>query len=306
MKDNKYYPQVLLMLRCLPLVSKETCFSLKGGTAINLFVRDMPRLSVDIDLAYIPLDTREKSLADVENALKRISTDVQKTIKSAQVHESRNAKTKLIEKIFVRSENTQIKIEPNPVVRGSVYESKDLSLVRVAEEVFELTTTTSILSLPDLYGGKLVAALDRQHPRDLFDVKLLLETEGITNEIRKAFVVYLGSHPRPMSEILNPNLSDQKVAYEKEFVGMSTIPFTYEMFEETRKKLISKIKSDLTKDEKTFLVSLQEGSPQWDKLKLDKIHELPALKWKLENVQKMSPAKRKLAVELLQKTLAST
>ena len=52
---SPYYAQVRLLVRELPVVAKETCFALKGGTALNLFVRDMPRLSVDIDLAYVPL-----------------------------------------------------------------------------------------------------------------------------------------------------------------------------------------------------------------------------------------------------------
>jgi predicted nucleotidyltransferase component of viral defense system len=55
MKDSPYYKQVELMLKIIPLVAAERCFALKGGTAINLFVRDMPRFSVDIDLTYLAI-----------------------------------------------------------------------------------------------------------------------------------------------------------------------------------------------------------------------------------------------------------
>jgi predicted nucleotidyltransferase component of viral defense system len=67
-----YRKQVELLVQTLPQVAEETCFALKGGTAINLFVRDMPRLSVDIDLTYLPISDRNHSLADIDAALKRI------------------------------------------------------------------------------------------------------------------------------------------------------------------------------------------------------------------------------------------
>ena len=58
MNNSPYFKQAQLMLRVIPHVAAETCFALKGGTAINLFLRDMPRLSVDIDLTYLPLEPR--------------------------------------------------------------------------------------------------------------------------------------------------------------------------------------------------------------------------------------------------------
>jgi predicted nucleotidyltransferase component of viral defense system len=60
--NNRYRKQVQLLVRVLPLVDVETCFALKGGTAINLFYRELPRLSVDIDLLYIPRDDRDTAL----------------------------------------------------------------------------------------------------------------------------------------------------------------------------------------------------------------------------------------------------
>ena len=70
--DERFRRQVALLVRTLPVVAEETCFALKGGTAINLFVRDLPRLSVDIDLTYLPVTSREASLADIGAALGRI------------------------------------------------------------------------------------------------------------------------------------------------------------------------------------------------------------------------------------------
>jgi hypothetical protein len=79
---DTYRKQVALLVRILPLVAEEACFALKGGTAINLFIRDMPRLSVDIDLTYVPVAPRAESLAAIDAAMKRIVARVQKAISS--------------------------------------------------------------------------------------------------------------------------------------------------------------------------------------------------------------------------------
>src|SRR5690606_36532122 len=62
---DAYRAQVELLIRCLPAVANAPDFALKGGTAINLFLRDMPRLSVDIDLTYLPITDRANALTDI-------------------------------------------------------------------------------------------------------------------------------------------------------------------------------------------------------------------------------------------------
>lgn len=295
MKDSKYYNQVQLLLRCLPEVNKEVCFALKGGTAINLFIKDLPRLSVDIDLAFMPLDPWIEAIELVESSLVRISENISQTIKGANVHQSRNSNTGKIAKLIVSQSNAQIKIEPNPVIRGSVYPCTELTLTKSAIELFEMEVSTNTLSLADIYGGKLVAALDRQHPRDLFDTKLLFETDGITNEIRKAFIVYLASHARPIHEVIKPTILDKQNEFEQEFIGMTQISFSYDDFVTTRSTLINTISKEMTDDEKTFLISIQDGNPGWNLLGIPNLDQLPALKWKIQNVQKMDNLKRKKA-----------
>jgi len=61
----QYRAQVDLLLQTIPFIAEENIFALHGGTAINLFVRDMPRLSVDIDLTYLPIDNRKKALSNI-------------------------------------------------------------------------------------------------------------------------------------------------------------------------------------------------------------------------------------------------
>jgi predicted nucleotidyltransferase component of viral defense system len=190
-KNSPYFKQVELMLQTIPHVAAETGFALKGGTAINLFVRDMPRLSVDIDLTYLPVEeARETALNKISEALRRIAVALKKTMPGVKIQESQGQKPLRITKLVVATGQTRTKIEPNEVIRGAVFPPEERELTQRAEHMFERSVTAWVLSIPDLYGGKICAALDRQHPRDLFDVKVLLEQGGITEELRKAFVVY--------------------------------------------------------------------------------------------------------------------
>ncbi len=304
MKDSPYFKQAELMLRTIPHVVAEACFALKGGTAINFFVRAMPRLSVDIDLAYLPVDEpRETALKKISEALGRIAAAIKKTITGAKVQESRTQKPERVTKLIVATGQTRIKIEPNEVIRGSVFPPEERELTRQAEDLFELSVTARTLSLADLYGGKLCAALDRQHPRDLFDVKLLLENEGITDQIRKAFVVYLASHNRPIHELLDPTLKDVRRSYENEFAGMPIEEVEYEDLIRARETVIETFKKELNDDEKTFLVSVQSGQPNWGVMGIAGIEKLPAIHWKLVNIRKIDAKKSTELLAMLKKTL---
>jgi predicted nucleotidyltransferase component of viral defense system len=304
LKDSPYFKQAELMLKTIPHVTAETCFALKGGTAINLFVRDMPRLSVDIDLTYLPVDEpRDTALKKMSDALARISEGIKKAIAGTRVQESRGQSRERVTKLIVSAGPTRIKIEPNEVIRGSVYPTEERELTPRAEELFELAVTAQTLSLADLYGGKLCAALDRQHPRDLFDVKLLLDNEGLTDEIRKAFVVYLASHDRPMHELLDPKLKNIRRIYENEFAGMTVDPVSYEDLIAARGTLVATLKKELTNDEREFLVSLKAGQPKWNSIGIEGIEKFPAVQWKLMNINKISLKKQKELSEKLSRVL---
>ncbi len=160
-----------------------------------------------------------------------------------------------------------------------------------------------VLSLPELYAGKICAALDRQHPRDFFDVKLLLENEGLTTEIRQAFLVYLISHPRPLSELINPMRKNIRSIFESDFANMTEIPVTVEDLETTREQLIKAIHAGLTEQEIQFLLSFKARTSNWSLLGLSGIDQLPAVKWKMLNLQKMSRDKHAKAYTALEKVL---
>lgn len=303
MKDNPYFKQVQLILRVMPHVAAEECFALKGGTAINLYVRDMPRLSVDIDLTYLPLEPRDTALANIGEALHRIATGIRKTVLGASVQESRVKGAVHISKLFVRTPEATIKIEPNLVLRGTVFSPVERELSEPVEVLFEASATVNTLAVADLYGGKMCAALDRQHPRDIFDVKILMENEGITDEIRTAFVVYLASHDRPMSELLDPNKKDFRQVFEQEFAGMAVEEVEYDELVAVRERLIETIKKTMTENEKKFLFSIKQGQPDWDLMPVAGIEQLPGIQWKLINIRKMKKDKQAEALQKLQSVL---
>jgi predicted nucleotidyltransferase component of viral defense system len=284
-----YREQVSLLLRVLPIIGREEVFALKGGTAINLFVRDLPRLSVDIDLTFLPLVDRVAALTGIHEALKRVESLIKRQIPGTTVHASRRADTP---KLFIDARGARVTVEPNVTLRGSVFPPREARTVPTVETEFEQSVSTRVLSLADLYGGKLVAALDRQHPRDLFDVKILLEAEGLTNEIRTAFLGYLVSHSRPIAELLDPKLKPLERLFESQLAGMIRSPVTCRELEATRDQLIRGVRRDLSASERAFLVSLKRGEPQWELIPVPHLREMPAIQWKLRNVQQLATRRR--------------
>jgi hypothetical protein len=143
------------------------------------------------------------------------------------------------------------------------------------------------VSQEDLYGGKLCAALDRQHPRDLFDVMQLYEHEGITAGIRRAFVVYLACGNRPIHEVLFPQLRDIRHDFAHNFQGMTEDPVPLDALIATREKLVTQIQANLDADERRFLLSLVRAEPEWPLLGIEHLERLPGVRWKLQNLQQL-------------------
>lgn len=299
MKKSKFYTQVVLLLDVLPYIAQESCFALKGGTAINLFIRDFPRLSVDADLTYLGNEPREEALQKTEDALLRIKTNLEKHIGAKVTSSSRQSQSTDI-KLFVNRNGVQVKIEANPVLRGVLYPVTSMPLSSKVVSEFGKEFDIQISSLPDLYGGKIAAALDRQHPRDLFDIKLLLDNEGISKEIMTGFLVYLMCHKRPPNEILKPAMQNQLPLFDSDFEGMTNIKFNYADFETTREELVKQINSSLTATDKSFLLTYFNGQPDWNLFRELRAKDLPAINWKLFNLNKLEPAKRTAQIAALE------
>lgn len=296
-----YRRQGALLIRVLPLVAEQKCFALKGGTAINLFVRDMPRLSVDIDLTYLPIQPRGQSLKAIDIAMKAIAKRIRQSIEGAQVNEAKTEDT--VTTLHVRVQGVQIKIEVTPVLRGCVYEPESRSVSNAVEQAFGFAEI-SVVSFPDLYAGKIVAALDRQHPRDLFDTRDLLANEGINDELRRAFLVYLLSHDRPMHEVVAPTRKKLDAEFARGFEGMTDEPVRLSDLADTREALIAAIIGQMPEAHRKLLTSFVEGREDWTSLGFPDAVELPAIKWRQQNLGKLSPEHRAELAALLAKALS--
>lgn len=301
--DERYVRQVGLLVRALPLVAEEKCFALKSGTAINLFVRNLPRLSVDIDLAYLPIEDGRSSLNGIEAALRRIGGRVQAAIPSARVNDVMLRTEGTVNRLFVRDRSVQVKIEVTPVLRGCVYEPEERIVSAAVEERFGFAAM-QVLSFSDLYAGKLVAGLDRQHPRDLFDIAGLLSSEGIDEPLRTAFVVYLISHGRPIAELLAPARRELDDEFARGFAGIVETPVTVEDLLRTREDMVAEVVGGMPDEHRAFLATFESDDPDWSLLGAPHARTLPAVRWRMMNVARLDAARRAAEVKRLERALA--
>jgi predicted nucleotidyltransferase component of viral defense system len=297
-----YRRQAALLVRILPFIAEEDSLALKGGSAINLFLRDMPRLSIDIDLTYVPIEPFPQSLASIELALLRIAKRIRAGIPKAHVTESRPEKEVTVTKLVPSSMGVQIIIEVTPVMRGCIAKPETRRVSALVEEQFGFAEMP-VLSFMDLYGGKLVAALDRQHPRDLFDVRGLLAKEGIDDKLRRAFIVYLLCHRRPMHEVLTARRKDIDAVFARDFDGMTDEPVSLDELKATRETMIAKIVADMPEAHRKFLVAFEHGEPDWKLLGLPAAADLPAVKWRQLHLAKLPKDRRAALVAQLEEVL---
>lgn len=295
--NNIYRQKVELLLKILPFVTDEDCFAIHGGTAINLFVKNLYRLSVDIDVTYIPIEDRNTSLRRINEALMRIADRVKRRFRDVRVIPRLD-----IYKITCESRGCQVKIEVNQTKRGLVCGDAALCpLCEKAQAMFGVEVDARIVSIPQLYGGKISAALSRQHPRDLFDVK---QMDIPLSDVKKGLIFCLLGSDRPIHESFAPNLIDQHEAMERQFSGMSEVPFSYEDFEATREKLVTDVNSVMTEDDRQFLTGFENLTVDWENSPYSSFKEYPSVRWKIQNLQKLkasNPKKLKAEADKLRK-----
>jgi predicted nucleotidyltransferase component of viral defense system len=295
MLNEEYKERVRLLLRIIPVVSKIDCFAIHGGTAINLFVQNLPRYSVDIDITYIPVKAREETLSAIKRHLNEVKNKIKMLIPGIVVQEKPN-------KLICTYLGIFVKIEVNDVKRGVIADTVVMPLCRAAQDSFDVFCEAKIAPLSQLYGGKMTAAFDRQHPRDLFDVKYMFDYIKSFDEVRQGFMFCLLGSDRPIVEMLSPNLIDQRETLDNQFAGMTTVPFSYDDYEKTRLSLIEYVNNNLTDSDKQFLISFEEGTPEWEITDYSKFKDFPSVRWKLININKLkenNPKKHKQEIERL-------
>jgi predicted nucleotidyltransferase component of viral defense system len=298
MSNNNYHKQVALLIKVIPEIALEPRFALHGGTAINLFDRDMPRLSVDIDLTYIPIEDREISFTNISVALTNIKSSIEKRLQGSRVEHKVE-----LHKLLVSYNDAMIKIEVSQIVRGVLGAVTEKILCKKAQKKFDTFCSINVVPKGQLYGGKVCAAMDRQHPRDIFDVKQLLQREGFTQEIKEGFLFRLLSSDRSIQDVLFPNLQDQRLAMTNQFAGMSEEQFTYEDYEFVRETMVKTVQASITAADKLFILGFKDVIPDWS---IYNFETYPSIKWKLQNLEKImttKPAKHKELYDSLKKKL---
>lgn len=281
--NRAYLDAVRLLLAVAPVIFQKPTFALKGGTAINLFVRDMPRLSVDLDLVYTDYQAgRDDAVRMISSHLELIRADLNEVGMTCHA-----ATTQLGEelKLFVERNRTRVKVEVNHVFRGTVLPVETRPLTLKAQDTFFSDIEIPLLHPDELYGSKLVAAMDRQHPRDIFDILKLYEEDGLTDGMIECFVCYLAGHNRPFHEVLFANEIDITSSHANEFVGMTKNPVPLEILVETRRRLFAEIPTRMSGNQRSFLMSLAEAQPDWSLMSCPHLAEMPALRWKLSNLE---------------------
>lgn len=278
--NDIYRRQVALLIRVMPLVFKIKDFAVHGGTAINLFYRNLPRYSVDIDITYIPLGDRNTSLVNINSHLSVLKTAIEKAVPGIRVIHKQD-----VWKLQCTKDGTTIKIEVNGIKRGILGKTEKIQLCEKAKAEFGLTCFANIVSWSQLYGGKIAAALSRQHLRDLFDCRDI--TPDDFKAVKNGFMLCLLGSDKPIIESLNPNPIDQREALANQFAGMTDEPFSYDDYQKVRFNLIEVVNQGLTEEDKAFLISFEEGNPDWSKCCAGDLNGYPSVRWKLQNIEKL-------------------
>lgn len=298
---NPYYKNIVkLLLDTLPFVFSDGTFVLKGGTAINLFYRNLPRLSVDIDLAYAERKhDRETALENITGRLSKISAELKKYGMDTDRTRFEADTTKLV----VTRGSYRVKLEVNHVFRGILKPPKKITVSPNVEKMFMSAPEAYVMDHDELYAGKIMAALNRQHPRDLFDVKKLYENGGITDEIIDCFVCYLCGGNGVFYETLDPNPKDIRDVFAKDFDGMQFERTTPEELTEIFLRLKRDVVGMMRNERKDFLVGFSRAVPDFSLAPFPELSEYPAIKWKLLNLEKFgkkSPAEFALQAKKLE------
>ena len=302
MNNEQYRRQVALLIRIMPAVFRIQDFAVHGGTAINLFHQNMPRYSVDIDVTYIPIAPRETSLKEINAHLSKLKTNIERTIPGIKIIHRPD-----VWKLQCAYQGATVKIEVNGTKRGLLGESEVRDLCPKAQAVFQANCKARVVSYTQLYGGKIAAALSRQHPRDLFDFWQIKAEDWA--HVKKGLLLNLCGSDKPIIESLAPHEISQEEALESQFKGMTEIPFTYADYEHARQVLIDKVGACLSERDRLFLLSFEQGAPLWEHCVSGDLSHFPAVQWKMQNIQKLkvrNPLKHQEGVKKLADFLSIT
>jgi len=296
--DSRYAERVKLLVEILPTLAEEKRFALKGGTAINLFERDLPRLSVDIDLTWLPVGDFASDALDISAALESIGERLRTGPLRLHVQTSGTEATG-VHRLIASRNRSRVQIETTPVMRGTVHPVRTMRVRPGVEQTFGFAEM-QVLDFADLYAGKLSAALSRQHPRDLFDLQPLLDDVRLDDRLWRTFLVYLTCSSKPAAEMLAPQVPrDFEQTFATHFQGMTAEPVTAASLLDVRTRLLKRISELLDSPSRAFLESVEREAPDFSLIGLPHAAELPGVRRKFANLGQRSAAKRATDYEQL-------
>lgn len=301
--DRRYAEQVGLLVEILPTLALEPRFALKGGTAINLFERNLPRLSVDIDLTWLPCGEFAEDSALIAESLNKLAELLRAAPLRLQVQTS-GAQGAQINRIIASRGRARVQIETTPVMRGTVHPTRTMTVQPAVETEFGFAEA-QVLHFADLYAGKLAATVSRQHPRDLFDIGPFLDHDQLDTELWRTFLVYLTASPKPPADLLAPGEpKDFAEIFDQHFRGMTAIPTSADELLAIRARLLLKMAALLDDASCRFLLSVERETPDFTLIGLPQAATLPAVRRKLDNLNARSDKKREADYRKLDETLS--
>lgn len=301
--DNRYAERVKLLVEILPTLAEEKRFALKGGTAINLFEHDLPRLSVDIDLTWLPIGDFANDTREISAALEKIGETLRSGPLRLQVQTSGTEATG-VHRLIASRHRARVQIETTPVMRGTVHPVRTMRVRPGVEQAFGFAEI-QVLDFADLYAGKLSAALSRQHPRDLFDMQPLLDDGRLDERLWRTFLVYLTCSPKPAAEMLAPQEPRGfEQTFTAHFQGMTATPVTARSLMDVRARLLQRVSELPDAPSHAFLESVEREAPDFNLIGLPHAADLPGVRRKLTNLGQRSAAKRAADYEQLAAALS--
>jgi len=284
MIDRAFVETTDLLVQLVPRVFTSERLALKGGTAINLYLDEAPRLSVDLDLVFTQIGLpRDVALGMINDEMRRIAAE----LASDGLDVSSAVAAELGETGLLASNGrVQVKVETNMVFGGTLLPATIMNLSPGAQQWLAREAPARVLNPAEVYAGKFMAALDRQHPRDLYDVWRLYQRGPIDPQIISAFVIYLCGHNRPPHEVLDSPERLLVEDYTRSLVGMirGEIP-SLDALVASRAQLRTDILNGLQPSDRAFLVEFFAGDPDWSLLAFPHASDLPALQWKQRNLE---------------------
>lgn len=302
-KQDEPCQKVQLLSQILPVVAEQTEFAIKGGTAINLFYQDFPRYSVDIDLTYLPQEDWDTSLKQIAGALESIGKKIKRNFSGISVRKISGGGN-LDSRILVSNSIADVKIEVSPVARNTLFPPSNIRVKDTFKQKFS-DVCMFVVNYDEVYANKFSATLDRCLPRDLFDVKIFFESDHMSDLLFRVSLVYLLCSRRPIHELLSPskkNIEENYIGFEsmmRKHVGLDDLYLAKDM-------LVKSLRERLNSISMKFLEDFHLCKPDFSLIGLPQAENLPAIRWKLLNLEKLrrqSPEKHVLQLERIRQMI---